>query len=76
MHERKFAAGVSSSTTPVKCFDTSASGTLRTPMAGSWITAPLALTELQHDEVVEVPVQDRRHLDLRKGGELDPQRAG
>jgi len=36
---------VSSSTTPVKCFDTSASGSVRTPMAGSWITMERDVTE-------------------------------
>jgi hypothetical protein len=44
---RKRAAGVSSSTTPVKCLESSARGSLRTPIAGSWITAPLALMELR-----------------------------
>ena len=30
----------------MKCLERSARGTLRTPIAGSWITAPLALMEL------------------------------
>ena len=30
----------------------------------------------QHDVVIEVPVQDRRRLDLGQSSELDPQRAG
>ena len=74
---RKFAVGVSSSTTPVKCFDTSASGSVRTPMAGI-VDHDRAgtVTELQHDEVIEVPMQDRRRLHLGEGGKLDPQRAG
>ena len=42
---RKFAAGLSSSTTPVKCFDRSVSDSLRMPIAGSWITAVLRLTD-------------------------------
>ena len=40
----KSAAGVSSSTTPVKAFETSAVDKRRTPRAGSWITTPLAVT--------------------------------
>ena len=38
--------GRSSSTTPVKCFDSSASGSFLHADGGSWITAALALIDL------------------------------
>ena len=66
--------GESSSAMPVKCFETSASESRRTPNAGSWTTAPRASADLQHHEVVQVPVQDAGRAQLRELLELEPQR--
>ena len=55
--------------------ETSARGSIRTPMAGSWITAPLALKEFRTTKWLRSQC-NRRHLHLRERGKLDPQWPG